>query len=286
VLFPSQNPTTTLPYTQFRPKQNQQNAQILSASQTSIPVFLVATEHAHQIAWKNGLYLSDMLEGLVQNLFANTNNNTPLAPFRSVTRSLIVTWDDLANVTFTKPDRLLLLNNNANLPGGNNSSNEVAAGQLQQAAIMQESDGNLQHELAVLEDQIDNLLCDENEDADSSSNSTGGGGTGGNGGGSSSHDVPRSYTDPMGEYERIQRRQEQATKDAFQLTSPLNIPWLWRYRQALDESTSAAAGTMTIQHELFACPAVILTVCTTAEELNPHETARILQSQHYLPANC
>ena len=76
-----------------------------------------------------------------------------------------------------------------------------------------------------------------------------------------------------------QKRQEQVHKDAFQLTSPLNIPWLRRYRLAADECTDH------LQHELFACPAVILSVCTTTEDVNPLETLQALRAEQQRYSN-
>lgn len=256
-------PNLRLPYTQFRTKEP---LQTLSVSQTSIPILIIATERAHEMAWKNGLYLSDMFEGLVQkNLLPNmtssgstSNSSTSLLPpFRSANRTIsTLTWDDLPTMTFIEPDEL------------STSSlfhNKNAATQLASAVVLQESDGNLQHELEVLEDQIDTLLYDDGNNADAEDHNL---------------DNSQEENDYYSKYQRIQRRQEQAYKDAYQLTSPLNIPWLWRYRQTLDE-TSTGKGQ---QHDMFNCPVIVLSICTTAEDMNTFETIKMLQNELYLPS--
>lgn len=121
---------------------------VTAPRQCKLPVFVLATEQAHWLAWKNGLRLSDLLQGLQSTA---TNDTTPLAPFRSVNRSLILNWSDLA-LNFSESIRTV--------------ENKEAAQQLATAAKLQPSDGHLDQELELLEDQIDNLLSEE--DASSS----------------------------------------------------------------------------------------------------------------------
>ena len=121
---------------------------------------------------------------------------------------------------------------------------------LQAAAALQPTDGNLPQELDLLEDQVDNLLQ-----------------TGAN-----------VAENAMDWHAARQRQLEQVTKDAFGLTSPLTLPWMGRYRQALDQSTNA------LEHDLLACPPLVVYVCTTHEPVDVVETLQSLESPHHLPA--
>jgi uncharacterized membrane protein YgcG len=237
----------------------------LAKRQTHINILIIATEAANQAAWKNELLLEDLLEGLYQAV-GNTaaqqsqsqssqqqqqqQQSVTLAPFRSVTKSLHLDWSDI-NVTFCQNQTL------AQAPTDIQAAKSLAA-----HAVLQVQDGNLEYEMELLQDQVDNLLQDNNNTSGNNNSS---------GSGNNSND------DPMNWYQDRQRQLEQVTKDAFALTSPLTIPWLWRYRQALDASTAG------LQHDLTSCPAIVLTVCTTQESLNPVETLKALQSPHYLP---
>jgi hypothetical protein len=219
----------------------EQQAHILAKRQTHIPILVLATEAAHKIAWKNQLRLTDLLEGL------SSSATTTATPFRSAHRSMAV---DSVRVTFVEPDQIAAC-----------MADDAARELLHERAAVQTADGNLQHELALLEDQVDNLLASQQEELHSNDNNN-------------ITNIPLDCLDAGAER---QRQLEQATKDAFALTSPLTIPWLWRYRQALDESTNGAP------HELFQCPPLCLLVCTTQEVANPVDTLRSLQSKHYLP---
>ncbi|GKY94633.1 hypothetical protein MPSEU_000428800 [Mayamaea pseudoterrestris] len=228
-----------LPCTSFAPK----TLQLLAKRQTHIPVLVLATEAAHKIAWKNQLRLTDMLEGLIQSATSSNSAaaaSNPLPPFRSTTRSLQLNWSEI-QISFIEPDQLA-----APLPDGH------AQTLLQQHAVLQSSDGNLQHELQILEDQVDNLLQDNVQDQS-------------------------NVSDPMDWYTDRQEQLQQVTKDAYALTSPLSIPWLWRYRMALDASTDG------LEPDMFQCPALCLLVCTTNEVAGPLETLKSLSSRHYLP---
>lgn len=71
---------------------------------------------------------------------------------------------------------------------------------------------------------------------------------------------------------------EQVIKDAYELTSPLNLPWLLRYRYALDASTD------TLPHDLIQCPPLVLLVCTTEEVESPIQVLQELyNAPHVLP---
>jgi hypothetical protein len=73
-------------------------------------------------------------------------------------------------------------------------------------------------------------------------------------------------------------RMEQAVKDAYALTSPIHIPWLWRYRVALDSVTDG------LPWDLASAPVLVLCVCTTSEEVGTVETLQALvQSPYALP---
>jgi hypothetical protein len=109
---------------------------------------------------------------------------------------------------------------------------------LSDNAKIQDADGNVAQDLVLLEDRVDDLLQD------------------------------RSSNETLAE----------ATKDAFALTSPLDIPWLVRYRLALDKSTDA------LPHDLINCPPLVLLVCTTQEIEPPLEVLQELyNSPHVLP---
>ena len=117
-------------------------------------------------------------------------------------------------------------------------NNESAHDLLQENAKLQDADGNVAQDLVLLEDRVDELLQDRGKD----------------------------------------ETLEQTTKDAYNLTSPLDIPWLQRYRHALDESTRD------LPHDYAACPPLILLVCSTQEVEAPEEVFQELyNSPHVLP---
>eukprot|EP00977_Amphora_coffeiformis_P006112 scaffold1323_cov160-Amphora_coffeaeformis.AAC.17 len=212
---------------------------VLARRQSHLPVLVVASESAHHVAWKNGVRLTDLLTGLMAGLQAGSSSNTSnatLPPFRSITRALILNWEDL-QVQFIDA-----------IPTTTPAQAQIA---LQQGAALQAGDGNLEQELNLLEDQVDNLLQEE----------------------------PVAAAHLMDWHEQRQRQLEQVTKDAYSLTSPLTIPWLARYRRALDTSTNG------LEHDLAACPALCLLVCTTAEPTaDVIDVLRSLESSpHYLP---
>ncbi|GAX22513.1 hypothetical protein FisN_14Hh135 [Fistulifera solaris] len=206
---------------------------LLARRHRHFPVLILASESAHQLAHKNDLRLVDLLQGLYNHMLAGyQNNQSPptIPPFRSLTRFLNLTWQDL-EIRFVEEFPTM--------------SDTEAADLLSREAQIHATDGNLESELCLLEDQVDNLLLDE----------------------------PPSLSVT---HEERQRQLDQIHKDAFDLTSPLTIPWLQRYRQALDESTEDAT------HDLFHCPALCLLVATTHEDALA--TVRALRaSQFYLP---
>jgi hypothetical protein len=81
----------------------------------------------------------------------------------------------------------------------------------------------------------------------------------------------------MDEQRHRQSRLAQVSKDAFALTSPPDLPWLVRYRSALDESTDY------LEHELIHAPALCLLVCSSNDFASPLECLRELSSPHFLP---
>jgi hypothetical protein len=135
-------------------------------------------------------------------------------------------------------------------------SDEEAQSILYQHALLKDEDGDLQRELTMLEEQVDNLL-DEAYD--------GGGGN-------------DSVLSEMDRHSERESRMEQAVKDAYALTSPIHIPWLWRYRVALDSVTDG------LPWDLSSAPVLVLCVCTTCEEVGLLETLQALfQSPYALP---
>lgn len=109
---------------------------------------------------------------------------------------------------------------------------------LDDNARLQTVDGDLAQDLVLLEDRVDELLQDKRRD----------------------------------------EGLEDATRDAYQLTSPLDIPWLIRYRHALDVSTDS------LPHDLINCPPLALLVCTTDEIERPELVLQELyNSPHVLP---
>jgi tetratricopeptide (TPR) repeat protein len=109
---------------------------------------------------------------------------------------------------------------------------------LYEHAKLQDADGNVAQELLLLEDRVDELLQDRNTD----------------------------------------ETLEQVTKDAYHLTSPMDIPWLLRFRYALDQTTNH------LSHDLIHCPPLILLVCTSDEVESPQEVLQELHdSPHVLP---
>jgi ER-Golgi trafficking TRAPP I complex 85 kDa subunit len=221
---------------------------VLASRQERIPILLVATAHAHRLAWKNGLRLSDLLQGLVQT--TPTTNASPVTsgptanhnttPFRSVSRLLHIPTEQWQMLQFLEEDSL------------DRMSDADAAAALQDATRLHDADGNLPQELALLEDQVDNLLSEDPVRDDG---------------------AYHGDTDHVDDDEHLQH----VVADAHRLTSSLTIPWLRRYRQAADAATDRAA------HEHFHCPALMLLVATSAED-DVIRTLRALQSNvHYWP---
>lgn len=160
-----------------------------------------------------------------------------LPPFRSVTRSLTLHWSDLA-VDFIEAEDV------AGVMGEDDAQRMLA-----EHAVLKTEDGNLAAELELLEDQVDNLLVE-------------------------------TETEPILSPEALADRQsqlEQVVKDAHQLTSSLSIPWLWRFRTALDATTDG------LEHDLLNAPQLCLLVATTGEDLPIMDTLANLASEHYLP---
>ena len=203
---------SALPITTFAPKSHS----FLAKRQTHLPVLVIATETAKALAWKNKLRLPDMLEGLSQDL-TSIESGFPLAPFRSVSRSVFFNWDDL-KLAFFQPNDV----------AESTSPQEI----LQSNAALQESDGNLQEELDLLEEQVDKLLQDPEDE---------------------------SQVSAMDRSRQRKLQLEQVMRDAFALTSPPDIPWLWRFRVALDDSTNF------LRHDLIQQPVLCLLVCSSEE---------------------
>lgn len=109
---------------------------------------------------------------------------------------------------------------------------------LDDNARLQTLDGELAKDLVLLEDRVDGLLQDKKDD----------------------------------------ETLEDVTREAYQLTSTLDIPWLTRYRHALDVSTDS------LPHDLINCPPLALLVCTTDEIERPEVVLQELyNSPHVLP---
>ena len=261
---------------------------LLAQRQVQFPILLVATEAAHTMAWKNNLLLSDLLTGVMHSSTqASTMTTTAasqgssLPPFRSMTRAMTLQWSDVP-VYFVESFRDWTTLSTSDLE---------AQSLLHTAAELQDSDGNLSHELDILEDQVDHLLMPKTSSSSSSSsqqqplnNSNDGsadsqdGNAAKNTGTTKEDNLDDLLLNPMSWHEQRQRQLDQVTRDAYSLTSPLTIPWLRRYRQALDHVTSYAP------HDLMACPAICLFVCTTEEDAGDAiETLQTLQLPHYLP---
>jgi hypothetical protein len=219
----------------------------LARRHTHIPILVISTEHANQLAWKNQLRLTDLLEGLSKDL---SDANVPLPPFRSAHRSMLLNWQDL-QIAFVSP---------AEFEEGLAEDDALAQAWLHEEGALQVRDGDVASDMTVLEDQIDHLLADEAQKTD--------------------NEYDESDTHTMDMYKQRQRRLEQVTRDAFKLTSPPDMPWLVRYRRTLDATTDY------LPHELFHTPPLVLLVCSSHEITSPLDCLRDLGSHHYLPASC
>ena len=228
-----------LSITTFAPK----TIEVLAQRQTHIPILVISTENANALAWKNQLQLTDMFQGVVHDLKLSTNQNQRLPPFRSINSKSL-------NITSLKVKFVSQLGE---------YDYAQAHTLLQSNAKLQDADGNVAQELLLLEDRVDELLQDRNNK--SNSNVSG-----------ADNDYNKENT--TNNVETL----EDVTKDAYNLTSPLDIPWLIRYRLAIDASTN------NLPHDLINCPPLILTVCTTDEIESPIEVLQELnQSPHVLP---
>eukprot|EP00934_Nitzschia_sp_Nitz4_P005492 Nitzschia sp. Nitz4//scaffold304_size22322//3923//9284//NITZ4_008571-RA/size22322-snap-gene-0.0-mRNA-1//1//CDS//3329547070//5482//frame0 len=177
---------------------------LLARRQTHLPILVVSTESAERLAWRNGLQLVDMFQGIAQEMHWAANS---IPPFRSVHKSLTL---PPLQIRFLQPSELSPI------------SYSDAHALLQSNAQILPQDGNVEQELVLLEDRVEELLQD-----------------------------PTSSEQKMD--------LDQVAKDAYQLTSPLDIPWLIRYRQALDSTTDALPA------DLIQSPPLILFVCSTEE---------------------
>ena len=113
---------------------------------------------------------------------------------------------------------------------------------LDDNAALRDEDGDVDQDLTLLEDRVDELLEERKKNGDETL--------------------------------------EDAAKDAFRLTSPLDsMPWLIRYRYALDRSTDG------LPHDLICCPPLILLVCTATKEIEAPEIIlrELYESNHFLP---
>ena len=211
-----------LPLTTFMPPSDpKRGPSLLARRQTHIPVLVISTESAQQLAWKNGLQLVDLFQGIVEEVQFGT-----MPPFRSIQKSMQLPE---LNVDFVDPHRLTPWTYSG------------AHGLLQEHAKLQDTDGNVAQELEMLEDRVEFLVQEPTQ-------------------------------------AEAQEELSQVTKDAYQLTSPLNIPWLIRYRYALDASTDA------LPHDLIQCPPLVLLVCSTEEVESPVQVLQELyNSPHILP---
>lgn len=272
--------------TTFSPKHtpNSTNFFVLAKRQTHLSVLVIATESAHQLAWKNRLRLVDMLEGLAQEWntsgdgggSSNNNNSSGIPqqqqqqiPFRSVNRSILLGHSNL-QVTFVEPQNVAVMEET--------KAHEL----LQHHAALQRQDGNLHEELDMLEDQVDALLQDDDPEskAPSKITTTVTGASASSGASVTSASTTTSTTSQNTWMDHNQQRSmqlEQVVKDAYALTSPPNIPWLWRYRMALDHSTNH------ISHDLICQPALCLLVCST-DDHNPEDCFSDLSNQYNLPS--
>lgn len=247
---PAIEPPLPLPLTTFAPKSHS----FLAKRQSRLPILVIATESVHQMAWKNKLRLNDLFEGLAQDL-SSVSSGHPLAPFRSLSRSLLLDWDEDLKLSFFAVDDY------------ETTTTENAQQLLQSHAALRDDDGNLAEELDLLEGQVDQLVL---QAMDGNSNS------------SSSSSSNKSTTTTVMEANRQRQFQyEQVVKDAFALTSPPNIPWLWRFRMALDESTTHLKAT----GDRMSQPLVCLLVCSTSDYVNADLDACIqdLAHPHNLP---
>ena len=219
------SPPPFLPVTTFIPPISSSKEQsILARRQTHVPVLIIATEEANKLAWKNGMQLSDLFQGVIEEIKPSLPNMTP---FRSVNRSLFLKDVRVRFVTSTQLDPL---------------SCSDAQEMLDNNAALRDEDGDVDQDLTLLEDRVDELLQEREKNRE--------------------------------------ENLEDVANDAFRLTSPLDsMPWLIRYRHALDRSTDG------LPHDLICCPPLVLLVCTATKEIERPETIlqELYESNHVLP---
>jgi len=229
VVPPTTTPPPHLPVTTFASPTSSTERAILARRQTHVPVLVISTPEANQLAWKNGLQLCDLFQGIVEQSKPSLQTMTP---FRSVNRSLFLKDVRVRFVTSSEfdpvnpDDTMSLLNENATL---------------------REEDGDIDQDISLLEDRVDDLLQEQKTDNEDENRET----------------------------------LEEVTKEAYRYTSPLDsMPWLIRYRQALDQSTDG------LSHDLINCPPLVLLVCTATQEVTTPENVlqQLYQSNHDLPS--
>ena len=133
-------PPSFLPSSTFSSKPSSRERAILARRQTHIPVLIIATEAANQMAWKNGLQLADLFQGIVEESKPSLQTMTP---FRSVGRSLFLNDVRVRFLTPTHYDPMSAKN---------------TASLLDDYAALRDGDGDIDQDLTLLEDQIDELL--------------------------------------------------------------------------------------------------------------------------------
>jgi len=132
----------------FASKPASKERAILARRQTHVPILVIATEAANQLAWKNGLQLIDLFQGIVEESKPVLQNMTP---FRSVGRSLFL--KDI-NVRFVTPSHY------------DSMGADEAAALLDDHAALRDEDGDIDQDLTLLEDRIDELLQTQNDKND------------------------------------------------------------------------------------------------------------------------
>eukprot|EP00547_Thalassionema_nitzschioides_P005452 CAMPEP_0194202854 /NCGR_PEP_ID=MMETSP0156-20130528/2775_1 /TAXON_ID=33649 /ORGANISM="Thalassionema nitzschioides, Strain L26-B" /LENGTH=1887 /DNA_ID=CAMNT_0038928459 /DNA_START=174 /DNA_END=5837 /DNA_ORIENTATION=- len=232
-----------LPLTTFAPKSHS----FLAKRQSHLPILVIATESAHRMAWKNKLRLVDLIEGLAQDL-SSVSSGHPLAPFRSLSRSMLLNWDDDLKLAFYDASN-----------DYDNPQKEKTQELLQSHAALKASDGNLAEELDLLEGQVDQLLLQDMKTYNTNSSGIAASSSSSGGEDEKTNSNKNQYQTLMEANRQRQQKYDQVVKDAFALTSPPNIPWLWRFRMALDESTQFLEAT----GDYMSQPAVCLLVCST-----------------------
>ena len=226
-------------YTQQPPQS------LLTTSQRSIPILLIASPSAQSIADKNNLSLSQLLNGLGNSITRDPSAVMKLDPIRSVNRMISLKWD-MVNLQFVETFGFGNGNGNGGGNGGGNNGKDVGVGdndweeRLQYVSEIWPDE----QDFSELEEKIEAIFQTNHDHENDNSK----GGT--NASTSTSTSSGRNH---------FQTSKNEKIKDGTSLMSHNKTPWYARFRHGINTQTSHQAFS------LIHSPPVVLYVASSSE---------------------